>query len=56
MRDKTTIQSARDHLDAIMRDRAFLADQIKQSQETIATSQELIRRLDEVLAKYGVKP
>jgi DNA-binding GntR family transcriptional regulator len=37
-------------------DRAQLAEQIKQSRETIERSLELLRRIDEMLAKRGVEP
>ena len=54
MRDDT--QSFREHLDAMRRERGWLMQQIKESQATIARSQELIRRVDELLAKAERKP
>jgi len=38
-------------LDQIRRERAQLAEQIRMSQQTIERSQELIRQMDEILAK-----
>jgi hypothetical protein len=40
-------------VDAIRRERDSLALRIRQSQETIEKSQELLRRLDQILAAYG---
>jgi hypothetical protein len=54
MRDDT--QSFREHLDAIRRERGWLMQQIKEGQATIARSQELIRRVDELLAGAQRKP
>jgi hypothetical protein len=44
---------SRQELDTIRRERDALALRITQSQETIARSQELLRRLDQILAAYG---
>jgi hypothetical protein len=41
----------KEQLDQIRRERAQLAEQIRLSQQTIERSQELIRQMDEVLAK-----
>jgi hypothetical protein len=49
-------QSDWEYLEAIRRERGVLLQQIKDSQATIARSQELIRRLDELLAKAEPKP
>lgn len=38
-------------LDAIRRGRELLLQQIRESQETIVRSQELLRRIEELLAK-----
>ena len=43
------------HLDQIRRERADLAEQIRLSQQTIDRSQELIRQMDEILAKAEPK-
>ena len=43
------------HLDQIRRERADLAEQIRLSQQTIDRSQELIRQMDEILAKAEKK-
>jgi hypothetical protein len=40
-------------LEAIRRERDALALRIRQSQETIEQSKELLRRLDQILAAYG---
>jgi hypothetical protein len=37
--------------DEVRRDRPFLRDQIRQSQLTIEESKELIRQMDEIIAK-----
>ena len=39
-------------IEAIRRERDALALRIRQSQETIEKSQELLRRLDQILAAY----
>jgi hypothetical protein len=49
-------QSDWEYLETIRRERETLLLQIKDSQATIARSQELIRRLDELLAKAERKP
>jgi len=54
MRDDT--QSFREHLDAMRRERGWLMQQINESQAAIARSQELIPRVDELLAKAERKP
>jgi hypothetical protein len=41
----------KEQLDQIRRERAQLAEQIRISQQTIERSQELIRQMDEILAK-----
>jgi hypothetical protein len=43
-------------LDAIWLGRAQLLGQIRVSQETIDRSRELIKQMDELLAKYSYKP
>jgi hypothetical protein len=45
----------KEHLDQIRRERAQLAEQIRVSQQTIERSQELIRQMDEILAKAEKK-
>ena len=45
----------KEHLDQIRRERAQLAEQIRMSQQTIERSQELIRQMDEILAKVEQK-
>lgn len=45
----------KDQLDQIRRERAQLAEQIRISQQTIERSQELIRQMDEILAKAEQK-
>ena len=49
-------RSDREYLEAINRERGWLQQQIQESQATIARSQELIRRMDELLANIGRKP
>ena len=44
---------SRQEVDAIRHERDALALRIRQSQETIEKSQELLRRLDQLLAAYG---
>jgi len=46
---------AKGHLEAMRRDRVHLVEQIRQSQDAIARSQELIRRIDATLTKAGEK-
>jgi hypothetical protein len=41
----------KEQLDQVRRERAQLAEQIRISQQTIERSQELIRQMDEILAK-----
>jgi len=41
----------KDQLDQIRRERAQLAEQIRISQQTIERSQQLIRQMDEILAR-----
>jgi hypothetical protein len=41
----------KEQLDQIRRERAQLAEQIRISQQTIERSQQLIRQMDEILAK-----
>jgi hypothetical protein len=54
MTDKSNPEN--DDVAAVRRGRDRLIEQIRISQGTIDRSQELIRRLDEPLAKRGVKP
>jgi hypothetical protein len=49
----TNLKLEKEHLDQIRRERAQLAEQIRLSQQTIDRSQELIRQMDEILAKAG---
>src|SRR5262245_43880532 len=44
----SVVQSDWEYLEAIRRERGWLLQQIKDSQTTIARSQELIQRLDEI--------
>jgi hypothetical protein len=46
----------KEQLDQIRRGRAELVEQIRMSQQTIERSQELIRQMDEILAKAEQKP
>jgi hypothetical protein len=46
----------KEQLDQIRRGRAELVEQIRMSQQTIEHSQELIRQMDEILAKAEQKP
>jgi hypothetical protein len=39
-------------VEAMRRDRAELADQIRQTQETIADSLRVLKRMDEMLGRY----
>ena len=50
-RENTSVLSKQE-IDAIRRERDALALRIRQSQETIEKSQELLRRLDQILAAY----
>jgi hypothetical protein len=43
----------REYLDCLRRSRADLVAQIKRSSETVEHSLELIRRMDDLLAKAG---
>jgi len=45
----------KEQLDQIRRGRAELVEQIRMSQQTIERSQELIRQMDEILAKAEQK-
>jgi hypothetical protein len=49
-------QSEKTRLDAIRVKREYLIQQIRESERTIEQSRELIKRLDELLAKGGLKP
>jgi adenine-specific DNA methylase len=53
MTDETEriVQQSQDLIGALRREREDLLEQIRKSQATIAASQQLIKRLDEVLAK-----
>jgi hypoxanthine phosphoribosyltransferase len=42
-------------LATIRRERALLVDQIRKSEQTIEQSKELIKKLDELLARSGLK-
>jgi hypothetical protein len=44
---------SKQEVDGIRRERDVLALRIRQSQQTIERSQELLRRLDQILAAYG---
>ncbi len=44
---------SRQEVETMRRERDALALKIRQSQETIERSKELLRRLDEMLAAYG---
>jgi hypothetical protein len=48
--------SDKSFLDVLRNERQFLVDQIRQSKLTVERSQELLRRLDELLAKDALKP
>jgi hypothetical protein len=50
------IKPQKGQLDEIRRERARLIEQIRASQRTIERSQELIKRIDEMLAKAGERP
>ena len=54
MADKTDPED--DHLAALLRGREHLLEQIRVSQETIERSRELIRQIDELLARSPIKP
>jgi hypothetical protein len=43
-------------LATIRRERALLVDQIRKSEQTIEQSKQLIQKLDELLARSGLKP
>ena len=43
------VQTANQHNDAVCRERDELAEQIRKGQESIARSQELIKRMDAIL-------
>jgi hypothetical protein len=49
-------KSHHEHLETMRQERALLMEQIRQSQETIAESQELLRRLNEILLKAEQQP
>lgn len=50
------LQSDMARLDSIRAERPYDIDQIRQSERTIERSRELIKRLDELLAKNCLKP
>jgi hypothetical protein len=54
MTNKTDVEN--DDVAAIRRGRDRLIEQIRISQGTIERSKELIRQMDELLAKRGAKP
>jgi predicted nuclease with TOPRIM domain len=45
------IKAQKGHLDEIRRERAELIEQIQASQKTIERSQDLLKRIDRILAK-----
>ena len=54
--ERTSVLSSglsRQQLETLRRERDALALRIRQSQETIERSKELLERLDEMLAAYG---
>jgi hypothetical protein len=53
MEDKPELDA---HLAALRRGRADLAEQIRMSKETIERSKELMRQIDDLLAKSLLKP
>jgi len=52
--DDKLVLDSRAQIAAIKRNRATLLDQIRESQETIQRSRELLRRIDELLAKSSI--
>jgi hypothetical protein len=48
--------SAKEEIGALRQDRKRLVQHIRKSQETITRSQELLRHIDDMLAKAGHKP
>ncbi len=54
MNDEMKLQKAQ--LDEIRRGRVDLVEQIRDSQKTIEHSQELIRRIDQLLSRAELKP
>jgi hypothetical protein len=50
------LRSEKNRLDAIRIERKYVLEQIHQSERTIERSRELIKQLDELLAKDGMKP
>ena len=48
--------SERKFIEALMRNRSAFVEQIKRSEETIARSRELLKRIDALLKKTGEKP
>jgi hypothetical protein len=49
-------KSHHEHLETMRREQALLMEQIRQTKETIAESQELLRRLDEFLPEAEQNP
>jgi hypothetical protein len=49
-------RSAKEEIEAVRQDRDRLPRQMRKSPETIARPQELLRRIDDMLAKAGQKP
>jgi hypothetical protein len=56
MSAEARILLSRDHLEALRRNRAVLAEKIKESREVIRNSEAQMQRLDEILANAGQKP
>jgi hypothetical protein len=50
------VQLAKDHLASLHRERQYLANQLRTSEEAIEQSKELIRQTDNLLARSGLKP
>jgi hypothetical protein len=53
---KALLRTSQEQIAAIRRDREQLLAQIRESQETIARSQALVKRIDDLLTKIGEKP
>ena len=53
---KAQVRASQEQIAAIRRDRELLLEQIRESQETIARSQALVKRIDDLLTKFREKP
>ena len=55
MTTQTAADPMKKQIEALRHDRALVVEQIRQSQETLTRSEQLLKRIDAVLSKVGAK-